>query len=73
MAKLRKIIYCPEFGISGSFFGVFYVYSAVFWLLLPLGQSSTEFLLAHSGECSDVGHCVVGFNLVPFGVLVRKG
>ena len=41
---------------------VFLVYTVLFWLLFPSGQSSAEFLLACSRECLDLSHCVVSFN-----------
>ena len=36
--------------------------SVVFWLLLPSGQSSVEFLLACCGEGLEPVHCVASFN-----------
>jgi len=52
---LNKEEYRPVPDALGSVSDVCCVYSAaVFWLLLPSGQSSAKFLHAYSGECLDL-------------------
>ena len=60
--------FCPGPGASE----VFLLYAVSTWLCFPSGQSSSEFLLACSGECLDHVQSVVCFNSVFSGLLVKR-